>query len=165
MAPRKKKLTRILSIDGGGIRGILPGQVLVELERILQLNTQDANARIADYFDLLAGTSTGGILTCLSLCPESPQSSRPRFTAKQAVDLYLERGDEIFDVSIWKRIQSAGGLTDEKFDAKELERALRDYGGNVRLSQLLKPCLIPSYNIEKRYPHFFTQHDAVKKCG
>lgn len=161
--PRTKKLTRILSIDGGGIRGILPGQVLVELERILQLNTQDPNARIADYFDLVAGTSTGGILTCLYLCPENPQSLRPRFTAKQAVDLYLERGDEIFNVSIWKRIQSAGGLSDEKFDAKELERALRDYGGNVRLSQLLKPCLITSYNIEKRYPHFFTQHDAIKK--
>lgn len=161
--PRKKKLTRILSIDGGGIRGILPGQILVELERILQLKTKDPNVRIADYFDFLAGTSTGGILTCLYLCPESPQSPRPRYTAKQTVDLYLERGDEIFDVSIWKKLQSAGGLTDEKFDQKELERALNDYLGTVKLSQLLKPCLMTSYNIEQRYPHFFTQHDAAKK--
>ena len=161
--PRKKKLTRILSIDGGGIRGILPGQILVELERILQVKSQDPNARLADYFDLFAGTSTGGILTCLYLCPESPRSSRPRYTAKQTVELYLERGDEIFDVSIWKQLQSAGGFIDEKFDAGALERALRDYGGNVRLSQLLKPCLITSYNIEKRYPHFFTQHDAAEK--
>lgn len=161
--PRTKKLTRILSIDGGGIRGILPGHVLVELERILQLKTQDANARIADYFDLFAGTSTGGILACLLLCPETSRSPRPRFTAKQTVDLYLERGDEIFDVSIWKTLHSVGGLTDEKFDERELERALHDYLGGVKLSQLLKPCLITSYNIEKRYPHFFTQHDAVNK--
>ncbi len=158
-----KKLTRILSIDGGGIRGILPGQILVDLEQILQAKTQDPSARIADYFDLFAGTSTGGILMCLYLCPENPRSSRPRYSAKQAVDLYLERGDEIFNVSVWQRIRSGGGLTDEKFDADELERALRDFMGSTRLSQLLKPCLIAAYNIEQRYPHFFTQHDAVKK--
>lgn len=158
-----KKLTRILSIDGGGIRGILPGQILVELEHLLQTKTQDPTARIADYFDLFAGTSTGGILACLYLCPEDPQSKRPRFTAKQAVDIYLQRGDDIFDVSIWKSLQSGGGILDEKYEAKELERALRDFLSNVRLSQLLKPCLVTSYNIEQRYPHFFTQHDARKR--
>ena len=157
------KLTRILSIDGGGIRGILPGQILVELEKILQEKTQDPSARIADFFDMIAGTSTGGILTCLYLCPESAQSKRPKYSAQEAVDIYLERGDEIFDVSVWQRIRSAGGVRDEKFDAAELESALLDYMENTRLSHLLKPCLITSYNIEKRYPHFFTQHDALKK--
>ena len=56
---------RILSIDGGGIRGILPGRVLVALEEKLQEKSGNMEARIADYFDLMAGTSTGGILTCL----------------------------------------------------------------------------------------------------
>ena len=59
------KLTRILSIDGGGIRGIIPGQILVALEQKLKERTHNDNTKIADYFDLIAGTSTGGILTCI----------------------------------------------------------------------------------------------------
>ncbi|HAS40458.1 MAG TPA: patatin, partial [Microscillaceae bacterium] len=47
-----KKLTRILSIDGGGIRGILPGQIMVSIEKKLQEATNNPDARLADYFDL-----------------------------------------------------------------------------------------------------------------
>ena len=57
---------KILSIDGGGIRGIIPGQILVALEEKLQAKTNNPEARIGDYFDMVAGTSTGAILTALS---------------------------------------------------------------------------------------------------
>lgn len=154
----KKKLTRILSIDGGGIRGILPGQILVSLEKRLQ--EHDENARIADYFDLIAGTSTGGILTCFYLFPDENEPNRPRYTAQQAVDLYLERGDDIFDVSLWQKIRSGAGVTDEKYDASELEEALEQYFGDTKLSELLGPCLVTAYDIRRRRPHFFTSHDA-----
>ena len=91
--PTNSKLTRILSIDGGGIRGILPGQILVSLENKLKSIDNNPQARIADYFDLIAGTSTGGILTCLYLSPSDTEPSRPGFSAERAVDLYLNRGD------------------------------------------------------------------------
>ena len=104
---------RILSIDGGGIRGIIPGQVLIALEQKLQQLSGDPNKRLADAFDLIAGTSTGGILTCLYLCPDQG-TKRPKFSAAQAVDLYLQHGDNIFDVSLFKSIESLGGITDEK---------------------------------------------------
>ena len=109
------RFTRILSIDGGGIRGIIPAQILVSLEEKLRQQTGDRGARIADYFDLIAGTSTGGILTCVYLCPDRGDPKRPRFTAEEAVDLYFERGDEIFDIPVWHRVRAAGGLRDEKY--------------------------------------------------
>jgi hypothetical protein len=62
-------MKKILSLDGGGIRGIIPGQILVALEAKLQKKSNNPDARIADYFDFFAGTSTGGILTCILLCP------------------------------------------------------------------------------------------------
>jgi len=156
-------LTRILSIDGGGIRGIIPGQVLVKLESKLREASGKPKATIADFFDLIAGTSTGGILTCIYLCPDFGGGDRPkaRFSAQQAVDLYLERGDEIFDVSLWQKLRSGRGAFDEIYDATELEEALDDYLGELKLSQLLKPCLITAYNIKKRAAYFFTQHDAI----
>jgi patatin-like phospholipase/acyl hydrolase len=68
-------MNTILSIDGGGIKGIIPGMVLVEMERRLKERTGNPDAYIAEYFDFFAGTSTGGILICLMLCP-SVESAR-----------------------------------------------------------------------------------------
>jgi patatin-like phospholipase/acyl hydrolase len=147
---------RILSIDGGGIRGILPGLVLVELEKKLQRISGESGKRIADYFDMLAGTSTGGILTCLYLYPDEKKPDRPLFTTQDAVNLYLENGGGIFK----ERAVREEGMREEKYPVVAIETLLKSYFKNTRLSQLLKPCLITSYNIYARSTHFFTQHDA-----
>jgi patatin-like phospholipase/acyl hydrolase len=134
----------------------------VSLEKKIKQKTKNPGARIADCFDLIAGTSTGGILTCIYLCPgEGDNRTRPRFTAEEAVGLYLDKGGEIFDVTLWQNIRSLWGVLDEKYDAGALETALRDYFGELKLSDLLKPCLVTAYNIEDRCAKFFTQHDAV----
>lgn len=162
---KEEGIFSVLSIDGGGIRGIIPGQILVAVENKLKNISRNDNARIADYFDLIAGTSTGGILACAYLCPDmrnGSRSLRPRFTAEEVVDLYLERGDEIFSIPVRHRIASAGGTLDEKYPVDELEDALNDYFGDLMLSQLLRPCLISAYDIRRRQAHFFTSHDAVK---
>jgi patatin-like phospholipase/acyl hydrolase len=149
---------RILSIDGGGIRGIIPGQVLVSLEQKLQQLSGDSNRRIADAFDMVAGTSTGGILTCLYLCPDA--AGKPKFSAADAVDLYLQYGGDIFDVSIFKSITSLGGLTDDKYSAAALESVLHKYLGELKLSQLLRPCLVTAYDITRREARFFNSADV-----
>lgn len=156
------KYTRILSIDGGGIRGIIPGQVLVTLEEKIKNRTGNPDARIADYFDLIAGTSTGGILTCIYLCPDENNPTRPKFTAKNAVDIYLDRGGQIFSAPFFKKLQSLAGITDEKYPSAPIENLLTEYFKDLKLSQLLKPCLITAYDIEARKARFFTQHDAIK---
>lgn len=161
----KQKLTRILSIDGGGIRGIIPGQILVALEEKLKKASKNPEARIADFFDLIAGTSTGGILACAHLCPDEKKPKRPKFDARQVVDLYLERGDEIFNIPFFHKMRTASGVTDEKYPSDQLEVALNDYFGEIKLSQLLKPCLITSYDIKRRQGHFFTQRDAARDEG
>jgi uncharacterized protein len=74
-------LFTILSIDGGGIRGIIPAMVLADIER-------RTGRRIAELFDLIAGTSTGGVLALGLSVPEEPTGTRPRFEASQLVTFY-----------------------------------------------------------------------------
>src|SRR3954467_10809136 len=76
---------RILAIDGGGIRGIIPAVVLAEIERL-------AKRPVAALFDLIAGTSTGALLA-LGL---TVGSQRPDWSAQDLVDLYMNEGPEIF---------------------------------------------------------------------
>jgi len=152
------KKVRILSLDGGGIRGILPGIVLSRIEKKLQNKTENPDLRLSDMFDFIAGTSTGGILALAYLTPNN--DNRPKLTAQEAVNIYLNRGDEIFDVSSWQKIKSGYGITDEKYNASELEEALEDTFGSLKLSDLLKPCIISSYDIRNGKPHFFKQHKS-----
>ena len=154
-----EKKVRILSIDGGGIRGILPGMLLAEIEHQIQIATNNPAARIADYFDMIAGTSTGGILTTLYLSPD--EQKRPKFTAQQAADLYLEHGSKIFRRNLGQRVRTIDGIADEKYSARQLEKIASEFMGKTRLSELIKPCLITSYDIEHRRAHFFTSHDAT----
>ncbi|KAL5992745.1 CCT complex interacting protein [Asimina triloba] len=83
----------ILSIDGGGIRGIIPATILASLESKLQ-EVDGEDARIADYFDVIAGTSTGGLITALLSAPD--RSNRPLFAAKDITPFYFEHGPKIF---------------------------------------------------------------------
>lgn len=148
---------RILSIDGGGIRGILPGQILVALEQKLREKTGNPDAKIGQFFDMVAGTSTGAILAAACVCPEAGGF---KYSAQDAVDIYLKDGDEIFDVGIWQKISTAVGLSDEKYDAGRLEESLKKTFGDTKLSQLKRPTCFVSYNIDEREPRIFKQHLA-----
>ena len=152
------KLIRVLSIDGGGMKGILPGQVLVYLERQIKKRTKNSEAKLADYFDFVAGTSTGGILTCTLLTPD--ENGKPKYSAEEVVGFYSEKGEDVFKSTFRHKISSLGGLNDEKYSAKGMEKVLHDYFGDTQLKDLLKPCLITSYDIERRKAHFFRQHEA-----
>ncbi|EMS67455.1 Patatin-08 [Triticum urartu] len=85
---------RILCIDGGGIRGLIPAKILEYLEAELQRIEGSSTARLADYFDYIVGTSTGALVTTMLAGPD--KDNRPLCTAKEIIDLYLEEGARIF---------------------------------------------------------------------
>jgi len=149
---------RILSIDGGGIRGILPGEILVSLEEKLKKESKNPDARISDYFDLIAGTSTGAILGAAYICPN--KNGKPKFSAREVANIYLEEGDDIFEVGVMRHIRTLRGARDEKYSADELERVLKNYFKKIKLSELLKPTCFVSYDIKSRKQIIFRQHCA-----
>ncbi|GJT46471.1 reverse transcriptase domain-containing protein [Tanacetum coccineum] len=86
-------LITILNIDGGGIRGIIPGVILQSLESELQ-NLDGVDARLADYFDVISGTSTGGLISVMLTAPNT--NNRPLYAAKDIVQFYLDNTPKIF---------------------------------------------------------------------
>jgi patatin-like phospholipase/acyl hydrolase len=143
---------RVLSIDGGGIRGIIPALVLAEIER-------RTDRRVAQLFDFIAGTSTGGIIALAMTVPEPGGGSR--WKAEELAELYRTKGGEIFSTSLWQKIRSAGGLIDEKYPADGLEAELERHFGEARLRDALKPVLVTAYELERRKPFFFRSGRAI----
>lgn len=149
-------MKRILSIDGGGIRGLIPSLVLAEIET-------KTGKPVAQCFDLIAGTSTGGILA-LGFSRDDG-SGNPRYAAKDLAGIYQKRGKEIFPRSLWKGVSSIGGFGDELYSHTGLEDVLEEYFADEPLGSCLTRTLITSYDLENREPLFFKswkpEHSSV----
>lgn len=146
-------MVKILAIDGGGIRGIIPATVLMEIER-------RTGKPAAQLFDLIAGTSTGGILAAGLVIPG--QNGAPEYTASALRDLYLREARAIFPSSFWRKL--ARPLA-EKYSPDGLERVLRTYFGQSRLKDSLCNVLVTSYEIKRREPWFFRTERALQDPG
>lgn len=154
---------KILSIDGGGIRGIIPGTILTHVEKEIQKRTDNPNARIADYFDLIAGTSTGGILTCCYLIPD--ENGHSKYSTDFALDIYLKKGPQIFHRSTWQKISSVAGVRRPKYSTKAIDQELKNYFSDARMFDLRRPCIVTSYDSANRRTLFFNQADKAKHPG
>lgn len=148
-----KKIVKILSIDGGGIRGVIPGLVMAEIEK-------RTGKPICKLFDLIAGTSTGGVLALGLTRPDDVDPKKPKYTAEDGVRMYEEEGRRIFSRSPWKVVRSFNGFTDEKYPSGPVEEVLKEYFGEIQLKEALTDVLITSYEIERRFPWFFRSSRA-----
>jgi patatin-like phospholipase/acyl hydrolase len=106
---------------------------------------------------LFAGTSTGDILACLYLMPG--EDGKARYSANDAVQLYIQDGEEIFARSFFEK-NILYALFRPKYDVGHLEKYLLQFFENVKLNELIKPCLITAYEIAQRNAVLFTSADA-----
>jgi uncharacterized protein len=144
----------LLSIDGGGIRGIIPAVILAEIE-------ERTGRPTAALFDLVAGTSTGGILALGLTKPDG--DGDPAFTAARLARLYEDEGRTIFSRDLWHRIYAVDNLLEEKWPAEGIEDVLSRYFGDTRITDALTEVLVTSYDIEHRRPYFFKRHKALRE--
>ncbi|KAF5176401.1 Patatin [Thalictrum thalictroides] len=168
------KLVTVLSIDGGGIRGIIPGTILAFLESELQkLDGEDV--RLADYFDVVAGTSTGGLVTAMLTAPN--ESNRPLYAAKDITPFYLENCPKIFPqdsatmccglnlifCGLLSTVKSFfKSLMGPKYDGKYLHSLIKEELGETRLSQTLTNVAITTFDIKRLQPTIFSNFQLTK---
>jgi patatin-like phospholipase/acyl hydrolase len=139
---------QILSLDGGGIKGLFSAAVLTHFE-------DDLNTKISDHFDLIVGTSTGGLIAIgLSI----------GMSAKEVVRFYVKNGPKIFP-------KSKGAKTKRffktKYKADTLEYAAKKCFGEKTLSDCFKRLVIPSYNIGEDDVYLFKtpHHERLTRDG
>ncbi|KAJ7952935.1 Patatin [Quillaja saponaria] len=144
-------LVTVLSIDGGGIRGIIPSVILAFLESKLQ-EIDGSDARIADYFDIVGGTSTGGLMATMLTAPNSRQ--RPLFAANELVPFYINESPKIFPQD------QVPPTTGPKYDGKYLRELTAKLLGDLTVKQTVTNVLLPTYDILIFQPIVFTTDEA-----
>ncbi|MBW4431365.1 MAG: patatin-like phospholipase family protein [Pelatocladus maniniholoensis HA4357-MV3] len=156
---------KILAIDGGGIRGIIPALILAEIEKRTQ-------KQIFSLFDLITGTSSGGILALGLTKPRlnpTPSDSAPtaEYSAEDLVQLFAEYGAEIFYEPFWEKFlgQIEDIFIQPKYSSQSREEILKQYFGDAFLATNLTEVFVPSYDIEQRIPIFFSNKVEKQQTG
>lgn len=151
---------KILSIDGGGVRGIIP-------TIILQYIREKIKIPMHKVFDIIAGTSTGGIIALGLTIPNCKGENR--YEPKDLTRLYEKESKFIFKKNMFYGIN---GILDsllrvgsEKYSIKNLEIVLEKYFNGRYISEALTDIIIPAYDIENKTPHFFKSSRAKRIDG
>ncbi|MHB8525968.1 MAG: patatin-like phospholipase family protein [Candidatus Acidiferrales bacterium] len=139
------KSIKVLAIDGGGIRGIIPAVILDKMQSCVGKDLWQA-------FDLISGTSTGGII---ALGIGTKCNHNGPYSPSQLVDLYVQNGPAIFQKNF---LTPERELVLPKYSPDSLEATLARFFQDTELQTALTPLLISSYDLERQLPFFFKSH-------
>lgn len=153
---RNKNEIWILSLDGGGIRGIIGATILNELSK-------QTGKHPAEMFDLFAGTSTGGIMAIGLTVPQDPNGHTPRNDTTTLLSLYTSQGARIFppyakNATFMKYINQLRGFA---YKADSLEGIFKQYFGEYKLSHAVKPVLVTSVSFSEGKSVTFSSRDGL----
>lgn len=155
---RNKETVNILSIDGGGIRGVLPARILQHIEQELEKNF-NRKIPIAECFDIIAGTSTGGIIS-LGLNMRDSETNQ-LYTAKKLVELYKDKGKDIFPWAKFEWVKKLNNLVSAAYKVEPLENVLDTYFNDTLLKEAYKRVLIPSYEMHGNKMFLFDSKNSL----
>ncbi|KAF8406337.1 hypothetical protein HHK36_008424 [Tetracentron sinense] len=154
-----KKIT-LLTIDGGGIRALIPAVILSFLESQLQ-DLDGEDARIADYFDVIGGTSTGGLVAAMLTMPSG--NNRPLYAAKEIVPFFFENYPKIFH-PLRGPFTSARmilrDLVQHKYSGKYFHGLMQNKFGGLRISRALTNLVIHTFDIKLLQPVVFSMSEG-----
>lgn len=151
-----KKVVTVLSIDGGGLRGIIPSLILEALQTKLELRGGESN--LYKLFDLIAGTSTGGLIASAITVPSTADEmnkSSYELDINSIVKLYEDDGADIFPTGKLNSLRILKQAFQPKYSAKNYEKILKETFGDATLKDPLTNLFIPTFNMNNLEPYFF----------
>ncbi|KAL6851864.1 hypothetical protein ACP4OV_020049 [Aristida adscensionis] len=159
--PARGRLITVLSIDGGGIRGLIPATIIECLEAKLQ-EIDGPDARIADYFDVIAGTSTGALITSMIAAPD--ENKRPLFAAKDVTQFYLHNGPKIFPRRklgfLRPVVNLLGSMMGPKYSGSFLHDEIKRLTRDVKVADTVTNIIVPAFDVKCLQPVIFSTYEA-----
>lgn len=143
-------MTKIISIDGGGIKGIVGATILNALETKLQ-------KPIYKCTDIITGTSTGGLIACGLTAPD--ENGNPKWNTADVMATYETMGNDVFSSSFWHKVKTLWGLIGPKYPLEGLEKVMLDKIGDTKLTEALIQVVISTYDLHQRRPVVFSSKD------
>jgi patatin-like phospholipase/acyl hydrolase len=128
---------KILSLDGGGLRGLISARLLQ------RLNDDDRISNFLAEVDLIVGASSGGILALALAAGLSPQ---------EICHLYVSKGGKIFDDSIWDNVRDLGKTIGADYSNKVLKKELNNIFGEIKLADLTTKVAVPTFDLDNEHP-------------
>ncbi len=141
--PKREEQRFILCIDGGGMRGLIPVVVLQMLEDLIREN--GGKDDIARYFDLIAGTSTGGLISLSLSCESSLKHMDGQLDLDSLMETYLTMGDEIFKPKA--SILGLRQMVEDKYSSTNIQKLVQRWFGARPMDTAKVPTLIMAYDI------------------
>lgn len=145
---------KILSIDGGGMYGVIPAEVCIAIEDKLQQSLKQT-------FDLFVGTSTGSLI-CSAALRGLKGANPPGMSAKEIMNIYLSSADRIFGAGSRNRLQFDIPILNEgkypKYNPSGLMGVINEVFGSGRFAEMedTDKLIVTTYNVTARKPHLFT---------
>lgn len=152
--PDQNTPLRALAIDGGGVRGLIPARVLERVEALTE-------KPIWESFDLISGTSTGGLIALALSAPDPKDNSKARWTPREMAELYLDAGKTIFPQG-FLHLPFKQVLFD-KYSAGSLERELHARLDPSTVSEAKTDVVVTSWNLTNNAPAYFNSREAGTK--
>ena len=162
--PPKPRDRYILCLDGGGMRGIIPVVILQELEKCIRdLGGSDD---IANYFDMIAGTSTGGLITlamtCDSALPHKTQNGSNQIDLSALLRNYMTMGKEIFQAQT--SIFGLRQFVSDKYYSTNIQNLCQRWFGVRTIDSAKVPTLIMAYDLSKGCQKLITSYGGEPSC-
>lgn len=146
-APLKPTI-KILAIDGGGIRGIIPIIILKHIEEKL-------GKSITHHFDIMGGTSAGGIIVLFLNIPHFKKIGSSRYSAQAVHEIYKKFSKSIFSRSALQRLKTVNGWWGDKYSDLPLKVLLEQFMGDLTTMDTVKDVIVPSYDLSNERTYFF----------
>jgi patatin-like phospholipase/acyl hydrolase len=166
--PSSQNYFNILSIDGGGLRGIIPAEILLALDVMLQaVDVNRGNKNFYQYFDLIAGSSTGALIA-LGLTTPDPASGQIRGPGDIA-NYYMTNGPNLFKRNFFKRFAPPlldNVVPEATYDDGAIEKGLQDFYGGALITNCYTEVLVAAFDLTECRPQFFSRSlspSAIRK--
>jgi patatin-like phospholipase/acyl hydrolase len=142
-----KKKIKVLAIDGGGVRGIIPAVIIKAIE-------DKAGKPISELFDYIAGTSIGGVLGACYVV--SKKDGSHLYTSDYIINHWENMLNEVFPQDYWSWVKNSFGVFDSKYDRTGIESLVNKIFGENKLTDTMIPISLNALRLEDNMPKAFS---------